>query len=268
MNQKDFSKIRSMNINSDIIFANQADVNSYDEYKFGVHTAKMVTTNSRGVGINRNIALMYADAEYCLFADDDVVYRDNMEEIIINEFETHSDADVFIFHLDTDDQVRKQRSYVKTRKVKSWEQMPWGGFRIAIRLSSVRKANIWFTTLFGGGCKFPSGEDSMWLRDAKAKGLRFYVSDKTIGRVSFNTSTWFTGRNEKYYYGQGAYCEAVHQKCTLIWLIYYSLRTANNSMLSFSNRLCWLKKGTEGYKKMFSYEEYLDWETRKGKDVT
>ena len=127
MNQVDFSKLTTMNVHSDIVYANQAGRNDYEEYSYNGHLARMITTNTKGVGINRNIALMYADATYCLFADDDVIYKDDVEEIVTSEFETHPDADVIIFHLSSNDPVRKQRSYKKTRKVTPWEQMPWGG---------------------------------------------------------------------------------------------------------------------------------------------
>lgn len=257
MYQKDFTKIKTMNVNADIIYANQDFVNSYSELHFNSHIAKMITTNTRGVGTNRNIALMYADADVCLFADDDVEYKGDLEQIILDEFDNHKEADIFIFHLSTDDPVRKQKKYKKTRKISLWEQMPWGGFRIAIRLASVRRANVWFSTLFGGGCIFPSGEDSLWLKDAKRKGLVFYVSDKTIGKVSFETSSWFEGRNEKYYYGQGAYARAAHRYFWRLRLIYYSLRTARNSMLTYVERMKWLSNGAKGYLKMLSYDEYM-----------
>ena len=258
MHQNDFSKLKEMNIHSDVVYANQADRTSYDEMKFEGHTAKMVTTTTRGVGVNRNLALTYASAEICLLADDDVVYKDNVEELVTSEFDAHPDADIFIFHLDTDDPVRRQISYPKTKKCNRFCRTPWGGVRIAVRLSSVRKANVWFTTLFGGGCIFPSGEDSMWLRDAKRKGLCFYVSKETIGRVSFETSTWYSGADMKYYYGKGAYYAALHKKSFWIWVFYFMIRTKYMTKLKFSEMLQWMKKGRDGYRKMLSYADYID----------
>ena len=256
MNQEDFSKISEMNVHSDIVYANQAEKNSIAEMHFDGHTARMITTNTRGVGINRNIALQYAKGDICLFADDDVVYKDDLERIVLSEFEVHPDADVFIFHLSTDDPIRQQKAYKKSRKVTPWEQMPWGGFRIAVKLSSIRRANVWFSTLVGGGCIFPSGEDSLWLTEAKKKGLKFYVSDKTIGNVSFDRSSWFTGFDEKYYYGKGAYCKAAYGNTWKLRIIYYALRTAKMSKLCFKERVSWQIKGKWGYMNMVGYEEY------------
>lgn len=253
MHQKDFSKIQQMNIHSDVVFANQADRTAMEELEFEGHRARMITTDTRGVGVNRNLALLYAQGEICLFADDDVTYHDDMEERVLAEFEAHPDADVIIFHFDTDSE-RKQIKYNKTKKCSRFCRMPWGGIRIAARLTSLRKANLWFTTLFGGGCMFPSGEDSMWLAEARKKGLIFYVSKETIGSVSFETSTWFTGYNEKHFFGKGAWCAALHPRTFSLWSLYYVWRYRNKGDLSTIEKMKWMKRGSDGYRKMLGYD--------------
>lgn len=257
MHQKDFSKIEKMNVHSDIIFANQTDETSYREYTFDGHTARMLSTNTRGVGINRNLSLIMADSEICLLADDDMVYVDDVEEIVMREFDSHPEADIFIFNVSTtDDEIRKQKVYNKTRKCTVFERMPWGGVRIAFRLSSVKKANIWFSTLFGGGTVFASGEDSIWLKEAKRKGLCFYVSKEFIGKVSFDSSTWYTGRDEKLFFARGAYLSQMYGKTFHLWKIYYSFRFAKNAKIGLLKRMKWIDYGREAYKRLLSYEEF------------
>lgn len=255
MHQNDFSKIIQMNIHSDVVFANQCNHTSYEEISFEDHKAKMISTQTKGVGLNRNLALMYATADICLFADDDVVYYDNYAEVILREFESHPKADIFIFHFDTDSE-RKQIKYKKTKKRGRFSRLSWGAVRIAFRLSSVRKANVWFTTLFGGGCIFPSGEDSMWLYDARKKGLKIYVSKETIGKVSFEMSTWFDGYNEQFFYGKGASCAACHPKSFFIFSRYYAFRYLKKGNLSYKIKMKWINNGKQGYKKMLSFKEY------------
>ncbi len=255
MHQKDFSKIEEMNIHSDIVFANQADETDFKEMDFDGHHARMITTDTRGVGINRNLALLYACGEVCLFADDDVTYYDDVESKILSEFEAHPDADIIIFNLDAETD-RKPVTYNKTKKFKGFGRMPWGAVRIAFRLDRIKKANIWFTTLFGGGCIFPSGEDSVWVNEAKRKGLTFYVSKEVIGKISFDESTWFTGYDNKFYYGKGAFCARVHPQFTFVWLMYYALRYREHKEMSMKEKLMWMKHGTHGYKKMLSFDNY------------
>ena len=255
MHQTDFSKLREMNIHSDVVFANQADRTEKQVLEFEGHTARMITTDTRGVGVNRNLALMYADADICLFADDDVTYADDMEQTVLAEFAAHPDADVMIFHLESDDPERRQVKYARTKKCRGLFRMPWGGCRVAVRLNAVRKANVWFTTLFGGGCVFPSGEDSMWLNAAKKAGLTFYASDKTIGTVSVARSSWFTGADERFFYGKGVYYRAVHPHSQWLWRLYFAWRVRSGP-LSWAEKMKWMRRGTRGYEEMLSFEEF------------
>lgn len=257
MHQTDFSKIQSMNVHSNIVFANQSDETSLKTLEFESHKATMFSTETRGVGKNRNIALLNASADICLLADDDVVYDDDLERKVVGEFERHPDADVFIFNLKTDDEHRKQIIYKKTRKCSRFCRKPWGGVRIAFRLASQRKANVWFSTLFGGGCIFPMGEDSLWLEDAARKGLQFYVSKEVIGSISFATSTWFTGHDEKYFFGRGAYLYASHPRSFLLWLLYTIFRTSKMDSFPIRKKIEWMLKGRNGCKKMKPFAEYI-----------
>lgn len=258
MHQKDFSKIKQMNLHSNIVFANQGDRTAYEEMAFDGYTARMISTQTRGVGVNRNLALMHAKADICLLADDDVWYKDEMEVLVTSEFEAHPDADVMIFHFDSDDPKRKLSKYKKTKKRSRFSGLPFGGIRIAFRLNSVKKANVWFTTLLGGGCVFPSGEDSMFLQDLKRAGLKIYVSKETIGTVSFATSTWFTGYDQRYYFGKGAFYQAARPKLKYLWMLYMALRTYKKKELSFSEKLKWMNCGSKGYKKLISYDDYVN----------
>lgn len=257
MNQTDFSKIQSMNIHSNVVFANQTDKTSFDQIQYdGVHSAKMISTQTKGVGINRNLSLIYATAEICLLADDDVIYKDNVEQIVLSEFETHPDADVFIFNFDSTGE-RKAKKYLKTEKCSKILRKMGGGCRIAFRLSSIKKANIWFTTLFGGGCIFPCGEDSKWLVDVYNKNLNVYVSKESIGTVSFEVSSWFNGVNERYFYGFGAYYKDAHPQTYPLWVIYFAIRTKKMTKMSLKEKIFWMYNGIKGYKQLVSYENFI-----------
>lgn len=265
MHQTDFSKIQQMNIHSDVFFANQADRTDFEELEFEGHTARMLTTDTRGVGINRNFTLQYARGDVCLLADDDVAYCNDMEEKVLAEFASHPDADIIIFHLDAGEQ-RKQISYPKTKKCRGAFRMPWGAVRIAIRRTSWQKANVWFATLFGGGCMFPSGEDSMWLRDAKRKGLTFYVSKETIGKVDMEESSWFTGYDEKFFFGKGACCAAMYGRWAGVWCLYYALRYRQTGSMTFGEKRKWMRIGMDGYREMRPFAKFWN-EEKEGESL-
>ena len=52
-------------------------------------------------------------------------------------------------------------------------------------------------------------------------------SEMTIGEVSYETSTWFTGYDNKYFYGVGACYAAIDEKTSIIKYLYtqYDART-------------------------------------------
>ena len=257
MHQRDFSKIQQMNIHSDVFFANQADRTEFEELEFEGHKARMLTTDTRGVGVNRNMCLQYAMGTICILADDDVTYCDNMEEKVLSEFTNHPDADVIVFQFSSDDSSRNTPQYTKTRKWPKIARTPWGAIRLAFRLEAVRRANAWFTTLFGGGCLFPSGEDTMWIKALRKSGLTFYVSKETIGEVSYETSTWFTGYDERYYFGQGALYQALRPKTFFVWMFYSVWRTRGHGELTTREKMNWIRRGREGYRSMQGYQEYV-----------
>ena len=64
MNQTDLSIVDKMNLRCSAVIANQAD---REEIRTEGHV-KMITTGTRGVGLNRNIALLAADGDILLFA--------------------------------------------------------------------------------------------------------------------------------------------------------------------------------------------------------
>ena len=97
MHQADLSIVKNMNIRCDTVIANQADreeiVNVSTEY--GV--CKMITTSTRGVGLNRNIGLLAATRDIVLFSDDDMIYRDDMPQAVEEAFASLPTADIIIF---------------------------------------------------------------------------------------------------------------------------------------------------------------------------
>ena len=96
----------------------------------------------------------------------------------------------------------------------------------------------------------------MFLMSLRKAGLVFYVSKETIGTVSFETSSWFTGRDNKYFFARGAYYEATHKKTAFLWEMYSALRI-RNSKLSFVQRIKCMRDGQKAYNNFQSYDEFM-----------
>lgn len=204
MQQTDHSLLERMNIQSDAIVGNQCGRNEVERFDYNGHSICYCSFQERGVGLNRNNAWMRADAEICLFADDDVRYRDHYAELILEEFARHPEADLIVFNLDCKNEGRRDYIIPKFSKVQWHNSLRYGTYRIAVRTTRARRANVCFSLLFGGGARYGSGEDVIFLNECRKKGLRVYASPLFIGEVTHEESTWFDGYSEKFFRDKGA----------------------------------------------------------------
>jgi len=254
MNQKDLTKYYEMNIQSDVIFANQTSEYSCIETMIEENTVRMISTSHRGVGKNRNTALLNAEEGICLFADDDVTYVDTYPAIVKQAFNEISDADIIIFNLTTKSD-RKPKNCTKVRRCRIWNILSYGTYRIGFRLQEINKANVWFTQLFGGGAKYPSGEDTIWLIDALRKGLKIYTYPVVIGSVKQEDSTWFKGYDSEYFFGRGALVQAALPRQKYLLFCYYLMRFKTLSTLSTKKMFKMLLLGAKAYNNNLSFED-------------
>lgn len=202
MFQTSHAFLEEMNIFSDTIVINQSDTNLIEQFTVRGKTVTMYTLNERGIGLSRNTGLMRAAGDIVLFADDDICYYDSYEETVLDAFRNNPADDILIFELDKEDAEKSYR-ITKKKKVHLWNYQKYGAAHFAVRLSSIRRANCWFSLLYGGGAAFSCGEDSIFLRDCLKKGLRVKTIPESIGILKKSESTWFRGYTEKYFLDKG-----------------------------------------------------------------
>lgn len=203
MHQTDHSLLEKMNIQSDAIVINQCDYNCIERFTFRGHDILWMSMNERGVGLSRNNALMRASGDILLFADDDVVYTDDYAEKIMNAFENNPKSDLIVFNLQSQNPNRPEAIVEEEYKLHWHNCLKFGAFRIAIRRDAIQKANVFYSLLFGGGAKYQSGEDTLFIVQCLKKGIRGLASSETIGTVQQEESTWFNGFDEKYFFDKG-----------------------------------------------------------------
>lgn len=206
MHQQDYSLLKKMNIQTDVIVGNQCDKNEIEEFEHQGRTVKWLSLNERGVGLNRNNLLMRATGDIVLFADDDVVYSDGYEQTILRFYQAHPDADVVIFNFKirragTDNEFFDR--VTKEGRVNRRSATKYGTYCISAKREKVRFENIFFHLDFGGGARFSNGEDSIFLQDCLKKKLKMYSCKDVIGVIDHGISTWFQGYNDKFFFDKG-----------------------------------------------------------------
>lgn len=247
MHQQDYSIIEKMNIQSDAIIVNQCDRNEIEEFTYKGNKIKFISLNERGVGLSRNTALMRATAEICLFADDDMFYVDGYKEIVLEEFRKNPNADLIFFNVPSTNINRPTYIITKNKRVRWYNSMRFGAVNIAIRTDRVREENIYFSLLFGGGAKYSSGEDSLFIADCIRKGLRAYSNTKIIGYVNQEVSSWFKGYTDKFFIDKGVFYAHLSKKWAKFFCLRYVLKHKDKflSEKSWKEALDLMLKGVE-----------------------
>lgn len=256
MHQTDFSKVQSMNIHSNVVFANQTDRNSFDYIENEDHYAKMISTKTRGVGLNRNIALLASTADIVLFADDDTVFNGNVEDNVLKAFKYFPKADVICFG----SEYSKNGQVIKLRKPQKGKlpfvkSMKFGTSALAARRSSLLKANIMFNQLFGGGCLYQHGEDSDFIIQCYKKKLNVYSYDYVLGCTAKDSSTCFFGYDEKYFYDTGALAKSSFGILAIPYMLYMAIRVKEDCKLNFIKKFQCLRAGFKGFDSLITYKE-------------
>lgn len=252
MHQSDFSRLEQMNIRGNVLFANQADRFDLARQTNGNHTASMVTTPTRGLSKNRNIAMEFADstAEFLLFSDDDLVFHDDYERRIREEFERHPEANAIKFNLYDISPARKI-SMSRIRQFKRATRLnitSSGVCGLAIRQRVLKKCNLKFNETFGTGTENYCGEDTIFLQELVRADIGFYLSPVEIAGIDQTESSWFEGYNEKYFTVSGKTLAAIYPRLAKLIAIRSAYKfTKRECKLPFQKILDCYWKGIREY---------------------
>lgn len=224
MNQEDYTLLEAMNIQTDTLFVNQCNNNKLEEFIYNGNKIRFLNMSDRGIGLSRNTALMHSTGDICLFADDDVVYVDGYEEIILNAFKENSHAHAIIFNVPSTNNQRPTAQIDRIRKLNYFNCLKYGAFCLAIKKDAIYNKNIYFSLLFGGGAKYSSGEDSLFISDCIKKGLKIYTNPSVIGIVNHAESTWFKGYTKKFFVDKGIFYRTLSSRYAYFYCLYFAIR--------------------------------------------
>ncbi|MCR4617896.1 MAG: glycosyltransferase family 2 protein [Lachnospiraceae bacterium] len=197
---------KKMNIGSDAIIVNQKSEYKTEIFNHNGYLIKALSMDEKGVGLSRTTALQRATADIVLFADEDIVYEDGYEQMVLDEFEKYPDADMILFNVNV---CEERRTYwnESAHRVHRWNCGRYPAYSIAARRKKLHELGITYHLWFGGGGIFSNGEDSLFLNESLKKGMKLMAVPTCIGeekpRENGQLSTWFNGYDEKYFYDRG-----------------------------------------------------------------
>jgi len=250
MHQTDHSLLEKMNIQTDAIIVNQCDRNEIEEFEYKGHSIKWLSLKERGVGLSRNTALMRADADILLFADDDIVYCDGYSEMVEKFFNQNPKTSFAVFNFKSLNPQRPEYIDLKTKKLNWANCLRYGAFRIAVRREKIYKSNINYSLLFGGGAPYQAGEDNLFITNCLQKGLKGKASSLMLGTVKQEESTWFKGYNEKYYTDRGVLFASMYGRWSKLIILLFELKSIlKPNTISLKQRIKLEFKGIKEFKK-------------------
>lgn len=252
-------KITRLNLQTSAIVACQCSEESVVTLCRTTGNILLVKTHTRGVGINRNIALLRSSGEFLLFADDDEILSNGYAEAIETAFDENPKADGIIFNINTIGAENRRRTNFRISRVKFYNYLNYGTVRLAVRRSSLQRFNVYFSTLFGGGALYGSGEDSLFIGNLIAKGAQILTNPFVVCSVDQSSSSWFEGYTDKYFYDKGAFFRASFGNFWQIiaLLVYLKNKMKYNKMGNLYNQAiikCAIK-GAHGFDKLHPFEK-------------
>ncbi len=237
-----------MNLDSDAVIINQCDCLAQEETEYKGHRVRFFSFPERGVGRSRNEAILRAEGDICLFADEDIVYEEGYAQAVSREFERNPKADMILFNITVD---KERRTYhITERKRVHWYNCGrYGAVSFAVKRSSLLKSGVTFSLLFGGGAKYSNGEDSLFLKEFMDKGYQVYTAPVTIGRECAGDSTWFEGYNEKFFYDRGVLYCCLYGKAArmLAWRFLLAHKEVVCREVSLKQAYGWMEKGIRAF---------------------
>lgn len=188
---------------------------------------------------------MRATGDICLFADDDMIYKDNYVEIVEKAFNENPKADVLIFNL-----IEKNpRRYIikKKCKINYFNYMRYGTARIAVKLKSIKENGIYFNQCFGGGTEHCHGEDNLFLTECLNKKLNIYAIPEYIATLTEEReSTWEQVTIDKYLEDQGYLYKKISPRFYKVLCLQNAIKRrkfyGNSIIKAYLKMLCGSKK--------------------------
>lgn len=106
LNVKDLDK---MNITSKCTVINQCNKKGYKKYKnFDIYSYDEI-----GLSNSRNRGLEKVKGDIILLCDDDVIYNNNYERIVLDEFKKNKEADIIVFNMESSNRKIKINKKIK-----------------------------------------------------------------------------------------------------------------------------------------------------------
>lgn len=238
--------IEQMHMSTDAVIVNQCDRYGYEEMIHCGHRVQVFSMPERGVGLSRNTALLHADTDVCVFADEDIVLSKDYEEKIRKAYQEIPDADMILVNVKV---APSRRTYWNedVHRITYCNYGRYPAYSITAKYAALLRANVHYSLLFGGGAKYSNGEDSLFIKDCLKAGLKLYSHTVCIGEEIERESTWFNGYHEKFFKDRGVLYHYLYGRLALPLSLRFLLAHKEEMCrdISVKQAYAWMKDGVK-----------------------
>lgn len=193
-----------------------------------------IHNTTKGLSLNRNIALKLVDGDIIGFPDDDCYYSPDVLSNVIKSLK-NTESNVKFCAFRTYDSISKEQEHKsdKTIIMKKDILQKCISYNVFVK----RNNNILFDERLGVGCYYSSGEETDYLYSIIGKdGYGIFVNQSKIYHPKKNTSNIDLNRIYKYSLGFGALMKKdliKRHNINALWqIIYYIIRALGGYILS------------------------------------
>jgi hypothetical protein len=189
--------------------------------------------------------------------DEDERLSDDYAEMINNAYANLPDASFIAFNINRIGWHESEKIFDKPERIGRFKT--YSSVHITFRRNDIVENNIKFNEEFGAGSgMYICAEDAIFCMDCHKARLNMYTHPGLLCEVNCETSTWFTGHDEKYFYNVGAYLAATFPVLKVAFKWYYPIRCRKNSELNAFKIIFSINRGIKGYKKRLNYQQYCE----------
>lgn len=180
---------------------------------------RVINSFEKGLSKSRNLAIKNAVGDILLITDDDVIFKNDFEELIQKAYFENPNAAMIAFST-TNENGKLYKKYPKTVKanLNYFDLYNIMSIEITLKKANFTNQRQEFDENFGLGSSFPIGEEGIFLSDLKKKKNQLIVVPEVIGSHS-SLSTINKIKSDNYYYNLGAIYTRNHKNRWWIWVL-------------------------------------------------
>jgi len=202
-----FDIVSRSNLKTNCCIINQCDSDSVEICQMGNSLIHKHNMNERGLSRSRNAAILNSNADVVLISDNDEIFIDNLESVILKEYQAYPDADVIVFKINVHENNSElhQKGWPLSKRLNWMDVLKVSSIQISFRRKSILEKNIQFDERFGAGSPGGgAGEENIFLEDCLRHNLTIQYVPLEIATIGAPAeSTWFKGYDSHYFLRRG-----------------------------------------------------------------